>query len=99
MIISDDEQPLKRMRYSHFGCNVVHEDLAYGPDVDLEHAKHALKKTVERDSHGKLPAEHGHGTEYVAPPETRDRWKRMDPLNVMNPGVGGTSENFMYREN
>lgn len=85
---------LRPLRYSHFGCNVVHEDLAYKAQVDLEHAKYALKKTVEVDSHGKLPAGHGHGTEDVAPPKTRARWKRMDPLNVMNPGVGGTSENF-----
>jgi D-lactate dehydrogenase len=89
-------QPIKRMRYSHFGCNVVHEDLAYGPEVDIEEAKHALKKTVEQDCGGKLPAEHGHGTEYVAPPATQERWKRVDPLNVMNPGVGGTSVNPLY---
>merc|ERR1711957_477817 len=28
-------QPIKRMRYSHFGCNVVHEDLAYALGVDV----------------------------------------------------------------
>jgi FAD/FMN-containing dehydrogenase len=44
-----------------------------------------LKKTVELERGGKLLAEHGHGTEYVAPEETRHRWKAMDPLNVMNP--------------
>lgn len=26
---------------------------------------------------------------YVAPPEMQARWKRMDPLNVFNPGIGG----------
>jgi D-lactate dehydrogenase len=91
-------KPLKRMRYSHFACNVVHEDLAYGLDVDMDHEKHALKKTIERDSGGRLPAEHGHGTEYVAPRETQERWKKMDPLNVLNPGVGGLSEKFRYEE-
>lgn len=83
--------PLKRMRYSHFGCNVVHEDLAYAPGVDLEEAKHALKHTVEQECGGRLPAEHGHGTEYHAPVATQKRWKAMDPLNVLNPGVGGLS--------
>ncbi|CAB9507578.1 Quinone-dependent D-lactate [Seminavis robusta] len=85
------KSPLKRMRYSHFGCNVVHEDLAYAPGVDLEDAKHALKDTVERECGGKLPAEHGHGTEYHAPPDTQQRWQAMDPMNVLNPGVGGLS--------
>jgi len=90
--------PLKRMRYSHFGCNVVHEDLAYGPEVDVHAAKMELKKTVERSCGGKLPAEHGHGTEYHAPKEAQNRWKRMDPLNVMNPGVGGLPTTYKYKE-
>jgi len=89
--------PLKRMRYSHFGCNVVHEDLAYGPNVDVEAAKLQLKRTVEIKK-GKLPAEHGHGTEYHAPKPTQKRWKQMDPLNVFNPGVGGLSTNYKYKE-
>ena len=72
----DDAKPIKRMRYSHFACNAVHEDLAYEPGVDVEEAKNALKKT----------------------PNIQGRWQGMDPLHVMNPGVGGTSENFRYIE-
>ena len=89
--------PLKRMRYSHFGCNVVHEDLAFGLDSNIEDIKYALKQTVELDCGGKLPAEHGHGTEYQAPAETQKRWRRIDPLNVMNPGVGQTSTQRQYK--
>merc|ERR1719443_2523321 len=84
-----------RCRYSHFGCNVVHEDIIYGPEVDTHAAKMKIKKNVEAFG-GKLPAEHGHGTEYAAPPETQKRWMSMDPLNVMNPGVGGLSYNKLY---
>jgi D-lactate dehydrogenase len=91
-------KPVKRMRYSHFGCNVVHEDLAYASDVDMDKAKMELKKTVEHDCGGKLPAEHGHGIEYVAPPETQERWKRMDPLNVLNPGIGGLNDQYQYKD-
>jgi len=90
--------PLKRMRYSHFGCNVVHEDLAFGLEVDTEMVKMALKKTIELECGGKLPAEHGHGTEYNAPPETQERWKKIDPLNMMNPGLGGLSNKYKYQE-
>merc|ERR1711908_92070 len=78
------------MRYSHFGCNVVHEDIAFKPGCDPHASKMKLKHAVEGMG-GKLPAEHGHGTEYVAPSETQQRWQAMDPLNVFNPGVGGTS--------
>ena len=90
-------KPLKRMRYSHFGCNVVHEDLAFGLDVDVQEVKMELKQTIEVECGGKLPAEHGHGTEYHAPSETQERWKRIDPLNMMNPGVGGLSYNYKYQ--
>ena len=29
------------------------------------------------DMGGKLPAEHGHGTEYVAPKEAQQRWQEQ----------------------
>merc|ERR1711957_988969 len=83
-------QPLKRMRYSHFGCNVVHEDIAYALGVDTHKEKMAFKCNVEEEG-GKLPAEHGHGTEYHASESAQSRWMAMDPLNVLNPGVGGMS--------
>jgi len=82
--------PLRRMRYSHFGCNVVHEDIAYALGVDTHKEKMAFKHVVEEEG-GKLPAEHGHGTEYHAPESAQKRWMNMDPLNVLNPGVGGLS--------
>jgi D-lactate dehydrogenase len=53
-------------------------------------AQASFKKAIEGTG-GRLPAEHGHGTEYSAPQDMQERWKRTDPLNVMNPGVGGTS--------
>jgi len=92
----DSPQPTQRMRYSHFGCNVVHEDLAYESGVDTHAAKMALKHVVDEVCHGRLPSEHGHGTEYHAPEDTQKRWRKMDPLNVMNPGVGGMSTKLRY---
>jgi len=46
---------------------------------------------------GKLPAEHGHGVEYTAPANTKARWRRMDPSNSLNPGVGGTEYTRFYK--
>jgi len=85
----------KRCTYSHYGCNVFHEDFVFGPEVDVEEAKHEIKHAIEEQG-GRLPAEHGHGTEYHAPEATQQRWMAMDPLNVMNPGVGGLSYNKKY---
>lgn len=88
---------LKRMRYSHFACNVVHEDIAFPVGENVDEIKHALKVSVEKECGGKLPAEHGHGTEYTAPKTTQSRWMQMDPLNVLNPGIGGLATGFRYK--
>ncbi|KAL1507651.1 hypothetical protein AB1Y20_007268 [Prymnesium parvum] len=90
-----EEMAALRMRYSHFGCNVVHEDIAFRPGVDAHEAKMSFKHAVEAMG-GKLPAEHGHGTEYAAPEDAQRRWQQMDPLNVFNPGVGGLSGQKRY---
>ena len=95
--MENNQQPLKRLRYSHFGCNVVHEDIAFALGVDTHSAKMYIKKQVENQCRGKLPAEHGHGIEYQAPTYTQERWMKMDPLNVMNPGIGGLSMNYQYK--
>lgn len=93
-----DNYPMeKRVLYGHFGCNVYHEDIMFGPGVDQHEAKMVFKKTIEQLG-GRLPAEHGHGTEYAAPPETHARWKKMDPTNAMNPGVGHLSYNKDYHD-
>jgi len=94
--LPEKEYPIKnRWVYSHFGCNVFHEDFTFGPDVNVDKAKYAIKHAVE-DTGGKLPAEHGHGTEYYAPADMQERWKKTDPLNVLNPGVGRTSGKRRY---
>ena len=90
--------PVRRMRYSHFGCNVVHEYLAYEQGIDTHEKKIELQHVVDEVCKGRLPAEHGHGTEYHAPNDTKKRWQKMDPLNVMNPGVGGLSTKYRYEK-
>jgi len=78
----------KRFLCSHFGCNVFHESLVFGPDVDVHEAKVAIQASIEAQG-GRLPAEHGHGTDYPAPKDAQARWMRIDPSNTMNPGIGG----------
>jgi D-lactate dehydrogenase len=92
-----DINPLLRLRYIHFGCNVVHEDLVFEKGTDLDHVKKQIKHDLGHNYGIALPAEHGHGTEYAAPPETQERWKRLDPTNSLNPGIGGTSKKRNYK--
>jgi D-lactate dehydrogenase len=83
----------------HFACNVAHEDLSFPPSfqsksgllpTDVEGLTSMIKEALKANGI-RLPAEHGHGVEYEAPPETQQRWRELDPLNMMNPGVGKTS--------
>lgn len=68
------------------------------PKVDAHVAKMEYKKKGEHNYGGRLPAEHGHATEYHAPPEAQKRRKKMDTLNVINPGVGGLSTIYKNKE-
>lgn len=91
-------QPVTRMVYAHFGCNVVHEDIAFGGEISekaIEQVKDALVLQL-RNLGGAIPAEHGHGTEYEAPDDAKARWMRMDPTNMFNPGIGGMSAEPNY---
>ena len=77
-------------------------DGGYSSERWQELRKDALRdlgkgKRVEEEG-GRLPAEHGHGTEYAAPAETSQRWQRMDPTNTMNPGVGRMDPRRWYGE-
>jgi D-lactate dehydrogenase len=70
--------------------------VALDTGVDVHACKMAIKQVVEGLG-GKLPAEHGHGTEYAAPAATQARWMAMDPTNTLNPGVGGLSSCRDYK--
>eukprot|EP00915_Cephaloidophora_sp_WS-2016_P003952 GHVH01005345.1.p1 GENE.GHVH01005345.1~~GHVH01005345.1.p1 ORF type:complete len:631 (+),score=78.61 GHVH01005345.1:1069-2961(+) len=80
----------KRMLYGHLGCNVIHDDIVFDHGVDPHVIKYRIKEIIESQG-GILPAEHGHGTEYAGTKEFQKKLMRTDPLNIMNPGIAGTS--------
>jgi len=55
-LLTSAATPLNRMRYSHLGCNVGHEDIAYALGVDTHKEKMLLKHVVE-EQRDQLPAE------------------------------------------
>ena len=67
-----------RMRYSHFGCNVVHEDVALVPGVDVEATKMALKREVELlgDEDADVRASHAFLVEIASPSTTAAQMTR-----------------------
>jgi D-lactate dehydrogenase len=87
---------LKRIRCAQFGSNIINDYLAVDGNVNLDAFKRDCVTTLQQNHHGKLPVEDGFGDKWEAPNEVKQRWELLDPLNLLNPGVGGTSTEYRY---
>lgn len=79
-----------RADYGHFLCHVFHCDFVLQPGVDRGVFEAEVKALVEAMG-GQMPAEHNFGHMYEAPGHVVDFYRRLDPTNSLNPGVGRTS--------
>jgi D-lactate dehydrogenase len=81
---------LQRLYYGHFFCHVFHQDyiVARGHDpLALEHRMWALLD----QRRAAYPAEHNVGHLYRASPAQTAHFRRLDPCNCLNAGIGMTS--------
>lgn len=76
--------------YGHFFCHVLHQDHVAKKGVDPVALKHRMTALLEERG-AAIPAEHNYGRLYHLPPEMEAHFKELDPCNVFNPGIGGTS--------
>ena len=68
---------------------------AYNNKEDIFKLLKALKKELLKtyDARGaEYPAEHNVGHEYYAKEPLRNHYKKLDPTNSFNPGIGWTSK-------
>jgi len=80
-----------KLYYGHFFCHVLHQDYILKKGVDA----HALKERMLAllDARGAVyPAEHNVGHLYKAAPALVNHYKKGDPTNSFNPGIGKTSK-------
>ncbi|MDF7657395.1 D-lactate dehydrogenase [Erwiniaceae bacterium L1_54_6] len=80
-----------RLYYGHFFCHVFHQDYIVKKGVDA----HALKEkmlAILSQRGAEYPAEHNVGHLYAAPPQLQAFYRRLDPTNSFNPGIGKTSK-------
>ncbi|BDH45193.1 D-lactate dehydrogenase [Salmonella enterica subsp. enterica serovar Choleraesuis] len=92
-----DSQISHKLYYGHFMCHVFHQDYIVKKGVDV----HALKEQMLellRQRGAQYPAEHNVGHLYEAPPALTSFYKKNDPTNSMNPGIGKTSKLKHYGE-
>ena len=77
--------------YGHLFCHVFHHNYILKKGVDAKKLKQELLKIYDRRG-AQYPAEHNVGHEYKAMPVLTEFYKKLDPTNFFNPGIGQTSK-------
>lgn len=77
----------KPLYYGHFFCHVFHQDYILKKGSDAKKVKADMLALL--DSRGaKYPAEHNVGHLYEAESSLQQFYKKLDPTNTFNPGIG-----------
>ena len=77
--------------YGHLFCHVFHHNYILKKGVDARKLKEELLEIYDRRG-AEYPAEHNVGHEYKAIPLLVEFYKKLDPTNFFNPGIGQTSK-------
>ncbi|WP_171938485.1 D-lactate dehydrogenase [Herbaspirillum rubrisubalbicans] len=84
------------MYCGHFFCHVMHQEYLVHKGEDCEALKQAILALLEAKG-AKYPAEHNVGHQYRAEPALEAFYRRLDPTNSFNPGIGKTSRRKHWR--
>ncbi|MCP4989501.1 MAG: D-lactate dehydrogenase [Colwellia sp.] len=86
-----DELIAVKLYYGHLFCHVMHQNYILKKGVDAKEVKDKILATF--DARGaEYPAEHNVGHEYFAKSDLKSFYKKLDPTNSFNPGIGKTSK-------
>ncbi|WP_070884275.1 D-lactate dehydrogenase [Pseudomonas argentinensis] len=92
-----EEQIIHKLYYGHFFCHVFHQDYIIKKGVDPIAMEHAMWRLLD-ERRAEYPAEHNVGHLYVAKPALAGFYRKLDPTNSFNPGIGQTSKNKHWQE-
>ncbi|MBY4867679.1 D-lactate dehydrogenase [Burkholderia anthina] len=84
-----------KLYYGHFLCHVFHQDYIVAKGHDCVPLEHEMLDLLDVRG-AEYPAEHNVGHLYKAKPSLADFYKRLDPCNCFNPGIGKTSKFAAY---
>lgn len=86
-----DELIDAKFYYGHLFCHVMHQNYVLKKGVDAKSLKQKILDSF--DARGaEYPAEHNVGHEYFAKDTLKDFYRKLDPTNSFNPGIGKTSK-------
>jgi D-lactate dehydrogenase len=84
--------------YGHFFCHVFHHDYLVRSGCDVKQIEEQMLRLLDQRG-AECPAEHNVGHLYQARPALADHYRRLDPRNVLNPGIGKTARNLAWAQN
>lgn len=79
----------------HFFCHVMHQDYIVKAGVDIDALRREMLNLLDERG-AEYPAEHNVGHLYFAKPDLAKFYRKIDPTNSLNPGVGKMSRNKYY---
>ncbi|MFC3443533.1 D-lactate dehydrogenase [Sphingobium rhizovicinum] len=82
-------QSIHSLYYGHFLCHVFHQDYIVRKGVDPLAFEHRIWALLDERG-AEYPAEHNVGHLYKAKADLADFYRRIDPRNQCNPGIGQT---------
>jgi len=82
--------------YGHLFCHVQHQNYILKKGIDSEKLKEKLLKIYDERG-AEYPAEHNVGHEYSAKQTLIDFYKKLDPTNIFNPGIGRASKRKYWK--
>lgn len=86
-----------KLYYGHFMCHVFHQDYIVKKGYDCMELEHQMLELLDQRG-AQYPAEHNVGHLYEAKPALRQFYKKLDPTNSFNPGIGHTSKKKFWQE-
>jgi len=86
-----DEHLVHKLYYGHFMCHVFHQDYIVKKGIDSHRLKEEMLALL-RERGAQYPAEHNVGHLYEAADSLQQFYRKNDPTNSMNPGIGKTSK-------
>ena len=85
-----------KLYYGHLFCHVLHQNYVVKKGVNANELKNKLLELY--NSRGaEYPAEHNVGHEYFAKPSLSNFYKKLDPTNIFNTGIGRTSKHKYWK--
>lgn len=82
---------IHKMYYGHFFCHVFHQDYIARKGTDCNKVEDEMLVLLDQRG-AQYPAEHNVGHLYHAKPALKQFYRKLDPTNSFNPGIGKTSK-------